>query len=156
MLIEQYKEEKTIPFLQAVKSYKYLDSVVVLKVFDTLIITDGTLKSSMKVESDIGDEYDDVCMRDLKFKDASYVVNVLLVNKCTNKVGDKPFQYSTSNIYSIYMKDVNDVTVLEEIKKELEKLDMDRINDLLNYDCNNAPSWNNGIYKKELVRSEKK
>ena len=59
MLIEQYKEEKIIPFLQAVKNYEYSGSVVRLKAFDTLIITDGTLKSAMRIESDIEEEYDE-------------------------------------------------------------------------------------------------
>lgn len=155
MLIEQYKEEKTIPFLQAVKNYEYSGSVVRLKAFDTLIITDGTLKSAMRIESDIEEEYDEVCMHDLKFKNASYVVNILLVNKCTNNLNDKPFEYSTSNIYSIYMEDVNDTKKLEQIKKELKKLKNDKLNTLLNYDCNNVPSLNNGIYKKELARKNK-
>ena len=63
MLIEQYKEEKIIPFLQAVKNYEYSGSVVRLKAFDTLIITDGTLKSAMRIESDIEEEYDEDTQR---------------------------------------------------------------------------------------------
>lgn len=143
--IDEYSDDQTISFLRAIKYYNHLDTIVKLNVIDTLIITDGELSSKKEVTPSYFDNYDEVYMNDLTLSDASYVIVLLVINKCTNKYGDKPFEYKTLAIPNVYIKDLNDVKILEKIKKELSKINIKKLNDMID-------SSDKGIYKKIIKK----
>ena len=143
--IDKYSDDQTISFLRAIKYYDYLDTTVKLNVIDTLIITDGKLSSKEEVTPSSVDNYDEVYMSDLTLEDASYVILLLVMNKCTNKYGDKPFEYKTLVTTNAYIKDLNDIKTLEKIRKELSKINTKKINNMID-------SSDDGIYKKVIKK----
>lgn len=84
-------------------------------------------------------------MNDLTLSDANYVIVLLVINKCTNRYEDKPFEYKTLIIPNVYIKDLNDVKILEKIKKELSKINIKKLNDMID-------SSDKGIYKKIIKK----
>lgn len=143
--IDKYSDDQTISFLRAIKYYDHLDTTVKLNVIDTLIITDGKLSSKEEVTPSSFDNYDEVYMSNLTLEDASYVILLLIMNKCTNKYGDKPFEYKTLAIPNVYIKDLNDIKTLEKIRKELSKINTKKINNMID-------SSDDGIYKKVIKK----
>ena len=143
--IDKYSDDQTISFLRAIKYYDYLDTTIKLNVIDTLIITDGKLSSKEEVTPSSFDNYDEVYMSDLILEDASYVILLLVMNKCTNKYSDKPFEYKTLVTTNAYIKDLNDIKTLKKIRKELSKINTKKINDMID-------SSDDGIYKKVIKK----
>lgn len=143
--IDKYSDDQTISFLRAIKYYDYLDTTIKLNVIDTLIITDGKLSSKEEVTPSSFDNYDEVYMSDLTLEDASYVILLLVMNKCTNKYNDKPFEYKTLVTTNAYIKDLNDIKTLEKIRKELSKINTKKINNMID-------SSDDGIYKKVIKK----
>ena len=143
--IDKYSDDQTISFLRAIKYYDYLDTTIKLNVIDTLIITDGKLSSKEEVTPSSVDNYDEVYMSDLTFEDASYVILLLVMNKCTNKYNDKPFEYKTLVTTNAYIKDLNDIKTLKKIRKELSKINTKKINNMID-------SSDDGIYKKVIKK----
>lgn len=143
--IDEYSEDQTISFLRAIKYYDHLDTTVKLNVIDTLIITDGKLSSKGDVTPSSFDNYDEVYMSDLTLEAASYVILLLIMNKCTNKYSDKPFEYKTLVTTNAYIKDLNDIKTLEKIRKELTKINIKKLNNMID-------SSENGIYKKIIKK----
>ena len=143
--IDKYSDDQTISFLRAIKYYDYLDTTIKLNVIDTLIITDGKLSSKEEVTPSSVDNYDEVYMSDLILEDASYVILLLVMNKCTNKYSDKPFEYKTLVTTNAYIKDLNDIKTLKKIRKELSKINTKKINDMID-------SSDDGIYKKVIKK----
>lgn len=168
MLINEYTDKQRFSFLQAIKYYEHCDGkdymerkgellqIVKLSMFDTLIMTDGVLEESREVSINENDDeysgYDEVHMSELTFKNATYVLQMLIANRCTNSSNDKPFEYNSHNICNLYMKNIKDKEVLKEIKEEINKLSNKKLSSKLNYDFENTPSINNGIYRKVLKR----
>ena len=70
---------------------------------------------------------------------------LLVINKCTNKYENKPFEYKTLAIPNVYTKDLNDVKILEKIKKELSKINIKKLNDMIDFS-------DTGIYKKIIKK----
>ena len=143
--IDKYSDDQTISFLRAIKYYDHLDTTVKLNVIDTLIITDGKLSSKEEVTPSSVDNYDEVYMSDLILEDASYVILLLVMNKCTNKYSDKPFEYKTLVTTNAYIKDLNDIKTLKKIRKELSKINTKKINNMID-------SSDDGIYKKVIKK----
>lgn len=171
MIINKYTDKQKISFLQAIKYFKHcegtdhidskgnISQIIKLSMFDTLIMTDGILTDTKKISPDKDNKelqkYDEVHMSELTFEKATYVLQILIANRCTNTSNDKPFQYNSENICNLYMKNPNNKEILKNVKNELEKLTKNKVNSKLNYDYENAPSSNHGIYNKVFKKSKK-
>ena len=145
VIIEEYSDDQIISFLRAIKYYDHLGTTIKFNAIDTLIITDGGLSSRKEVNPSSFDNYDEVYISDLTLKDASYVIVLLMMNKCTNKYNDKPFEYKTFVTTNLYVKDLNDIKVLDKLRKELSKINIRKLYNMID-------SSDEGIYKKNIKK----